>query len=125
VQQQPLEDHRAVALRNHSPVRALCERGQKVSDVVDETLVSRCSELLEAEIDGDLVALDVQRGSCFGFNATAKDIWFLLETPRNFASLCEALLEKYDVMPEICRAGVAALVVELSREKLVTLSPAP
>jgi hypothetical protein len=37
--------------------------------------------VIEAEVDGELVALHVDKGTCYGFNGTATRIWALIETP--------------------------------------------
>jgi hypothetical protein len=53
--------------------------------------------MLEAEVDGELVALDVESGTCYSFNRSATRIWQLLDEPRTVGSLRDALLAEFDV----------------------------
>jgi len=80
--------------------------------------------LMEAELGDELVALDPDGGACFGFNDVAATVWRLLERPRTFAELIEALLSDYDVEPAQCEADVGDLLAQLSDRGLVRLRPA-
>jgi hypothetical protein len=84
-----------------------------------DTIVERCGSLVEAEVAGELFGLDIERGSCFGFNATATRIWELLDTPRTFASLCEALIAEHDVDRPTCLSETAAALQTMASDRLV------
>jgi hypothetical protein len=88
----------------------------------DEPIATRATALMETAIDGDLVALDVERGTCFGFNATATRIWTLLETPQTVSALVETLGREFAVDRDRCRAEVEALLRQLQGQGLITLS---
>ena len=79
----------------------------------------RAKELLEAELGDDLVALDVDGGDCFGFNSVAADIWSLLDQPRNFNALQQALMDQYDVDPGECSAELQNCLADLVNQGLV------
>lgn len=85
-------------------------------------LATRREGLIEAEVDGEIVALHVETGTCYGFNQTATRIWSLLEQPKTLAQLCAALGDEFDVDPDQCEGDVEALLRELSDDNLVTLS---
>jgi hypothetical protein len=88
-------------------------------------LVRRRAELLEAEVDGELVALHVDRGTCYGFNSTATKIWGLIEQPKRLSQLQEELLAEFDVDPETCRRQLNELLAELEADELVEIEAAP
>jgi hypothetical protein len=88
----------------------------------DDPMVSRDGGLMEAEVDGEMVALHVESGTCFGFNRTAYRIWQLSAQPLRFSELCAALGREFEVDSTICERDVRALLAELSRDGLVTLS---
>lgn len=88
------------------------------------TLIERIDALVEAEVAGELVALDIERGSCFGFNATATRLWRLLETPRTLDSLCAALMDEHEVDREICLSDTADALRVMADEQLVKLTAA-
>lgn len=89
-----------------------------------DMLITRGDGLIEAEVDGDLVGLSIETGTCFGFNPTAKRIWQLIERPTLFSALCAALTAEFNVAAAECEKQVSALLDELQKEGLVALSPA-
>ena len=91
-------------------------------EVSDQLLVSRKEGLIEAEVDGEIVALHVELGTCFGFNQTATRVWRLLEGPRTIAELREALSNEFEVDPAECEAQLRDLLKDLEKEGLVEVS---
>jgi Coenzyme PQQ synthesis protein D (PqqD) len=89
-----------------------------------DLIVARRGGLLEAEVDGEMVGLHVDNGTCYGFNATATRVWALIETPRLLTELRDALTAEFDVAPELCEAQLRDLLKELEADGLVELRPA-
>jgi hypothetical protein len=75
---------------------------------------------MEAELGDELVALDAERGNCFGFNCVAASVWRNLSEPKTFEELREALLNEYDVEVDQCTNELSELLRELSVRGLVT-----
>jgi hypothetical protein len=92
--------------------------------VLQELLVTRRAGLIEAEVDGEMVALHVDNGTCYGFNGTATRIWAMIEQPKRLSELRDALVGEYDVAPETCEAELLDLLRELEADGLVELRPA-
>ena len=92
--------------------------------MTDELVVRRATGLLEAEVGGELVGLDVEQGTCYGFNATATRIWALIEEPKRFSELRDTLLEEYEVDAETCERELMDLLKDLEKDGLVALEPA-
>jgi Coenzyme PQQ synthesis protein D (PqqD) len=86
-------------------------------------LITRTADLLESGVDDELFALDIDGGDCFGFNATAAEIWRRLATPMTLDALCDALMATRDVDRATCLADTAALIDRLVEDRLVALSP--
>jgi hypothetical protein len=101
-----------------SAIAAVQERD---SIVADDMLVLRRAGLIEAEVDGELVALHVDNGTCYGFNATATRIWGMIEEPKRVSELRDALLEEYDVPPDVCEAELVDLLKDLEGDGLIEL----
>jgi hypothetical protein len=93
--------------------------------LTDDPFVRRRAELLEAEVDGELVALHVDKGTCYGFNSTATKVWALIEQPKRLSELQDELLAEYDVDPETCRRQLKELLSELEADELVEIQAAP
>ena len=85
-----------------------------------DVLIERRGGLIEAEVDGELVALHVENGTCYGFNGTATRIWSLLEEPMSLGQLCEALSLEFDTT-ENFETEVMDFVRDLEADGLVVV----
>ena len=83
----------------------------------------RTTELLEANIDDELVALEPRQGNCFGFNAVATSVWRNLESPKTFDQLRDQLVDEYDVSPDQCASELRELLDDLVEKGLIRRSP--
>ena len=87
-------------------------------------LVTRRAGLIEAEVDGELVALHVDNGTCYGFNGTATRIWAMIEEPRTpeRASRCA---DRANMMssPKSARRQLFDLLKDLEGDGLLELRP--
>ena len=81
--------------------------------------VRRGDQLLEAEVHDELVALNIDKGTCYGFNVTATRVWALLEQPTTFDEIKDVLLDEFDVDPETCHDQLTALLSDLEEKGLV------
>lgn len=91
---------------------------------MNDPLVQRSGRLIEAEIDDELIGLDVEQGTCFGFNATATRVWALIETPKRLSALRDELMTEYDVDAATCETELRALLGELEADGLIQMEPA-
>jgi hypothetical protein len=91
--------------------------------VTKDYIVSRHAELIETEVDGELVALHIDNGTCYGFNGTATRVWAMIEKPRRLSEIKQQLLREFDVEPELCDRQVGDLLNELETDGLVKLEP--
>ena len=92
--------------------------------MTQDFLVSRRAELIETEVDGELVALHVDNGTCYGFNGTATRIWSLIEQPRRLSELRDTLTREFEVDSETCERQLGDLLKELEADGLVELTAA-
>lgn len=79
----------------------------------------RATDLMEANLGDELVALDPKGGECFGFNSVATSVWRELRQPKSFDQLREVLLGEYDVDPEQCTRELRELLDDLFAKGLV------
>ncbi len=84
-----------------------------------ECLVKRSDNFIDAEIDDEIVALNIAKGACYGLNRVGSRIWKLLGTPIRISDLCATLLTEYDVEPSVCERQVLDLLEELRAEGLI------
>lgn len=83
-----------------------------------DTPIIRSTSAATAEIDGQLVALDVNKGVCYGLNEVGTRIWTLIETPASARTISEVLLDEYDVDPAMAEEQTLDLLCELLAAEL-------
>jgi hypothetical protein len=90
---------------------------------LEDALVRRHGSLIEAEVDGELIGLEIEQGACYGFNGTATRIWALIEEPKRLSAIRDALLAEYDVDAATCERELQAVLAQLESDGLVALEP--
>lgn len=88
---------------------------------MSDWIVSRCGELIETESGDALFALHIERGTCYGFNATAAQVWKLITQPRRLSELCALLGQKFNVKPETCERDLRDLLRDMEQNGLISL----
>jgi hypothetical protein len=79
----------------------------------------RCQEMLEADVNGEIVALHLDRGQCYGMNGVASEIWRMLSEPASIEEIAAELAGVYEVDSATCRSEVGRLLAQLKEEGLV------
>jgi hypothetical protein len=82
-------------------------------------IYERMVDLKEAALGDEIVALDVDGGTCFGFNTVASSVWRALAEPRSFEALRDGLIEEYEVGRDQCEAELATLLTDLAARGLI------
>ncbi|MBY4891626.1 PqqD family protein [Rhodobacteraceae bacterium N5(2021)] len=55
----------------------------------------RSANMMVAEMDGDLVMMDIDQGSYFAINPVGGHLWQQLETPQTLAGLVESVTKAF------------------------------
>jgi hypothetical protein len=82
----------------------------------------RGEEVAAKVIDGEAIIINLANGIYYSMDKVGGLIWDLLQVGYNLEEIIVAVTERYDVSRERVQADVEALVDELLRENLVTLS---
>jgi hypothetical protein len=82
-------------------------------------VVVRNSNLIDAEIDNEIVALKIESGACYGLNRVGSRVWGLIATPSRVSDICATLLNEYEVESHACERQVLDLLEELRAEGLI------
>lgn len=80
---------------------------------------------LSAELDGEIVLLEVRSGTYFGLEGVGRRIWELLDRHRSAADVHEQLLQEYDVDAQQCREDLIQLLEDLTAHGLVDVDRTP
>jgi len=91
---------------------------------MEDWIVARCTGLSEAELDGELLGLHVERGTCYGFNGTATRVWKMLDSPKRLSEVRDVLMREFEVDAETCERDLKELLRDLERDGLVSIDAA-
>jgi Coenzyme PQQ synthesis protein D (PqqD) len=83
------------------------------------TVIARTDGLIEAEVDNEIVALKIEKGTCYGLNRTGSRVWKLLAKPIRVSEMCATLIAEYSIDPKVCETDVLDLLEELRAEGLI------
>ncbi|MBR2813854.1 MAG: PqqD family protein [Reyranella sp.] len=83
------------------------------------TVVKKSAAQVSCVLNEEVAVLNVERALYFGLQGVGAFVWDRLEEPSTVAALCEAVLEEFDVPPEVCRRDVMAFLDSLSEAGLV------
>ncbi len=73
------------------------------------------------EVDDEMVLLDMTSENYFGLDAVGSDIWQLLKEGKTLQQAQDALLEMYDVEPEVLTQDFTEFVEKLVESGLVKI----
>lgn len=71
-----------------------------------DTTITQVKDLLSADLDDEIVMMNIERGAYYGLDAIGSHVWTLIENPISVSDLCDNLLLEFDVEPETCRQDV-------------------
>ena len=79
-----------------------------------ETLYSRVTDQVSADLNGDMAILNLQTKTYFGVAGVGAFIWRKLEVPTDFASLTQAVAAEFEVGSAQCNADVIRFLEKLA-----------
>jgi hypothetical protein len=87
----------------------------------DSTVAAKRSQS-SADLGAETAILDLETGTYFSVDKIGTHVWGLVQEPTTVARICENLLERYDVSPEVCERDVLAFVERLVEVGLVEIN---
>ena len=81
----------------------------------------RVEDTVYAQVEDDIVALNVRQGRCYGMENVTAAVWSLLAEPISLDGICRQLMDTYDVDADECRSDVGRLLDTMHQEGLVEL----
>lgn len=91
---------------------------------MSERVFSRTSDIIEADVGGEIVLLHTGNWQYFEFDAVGAAIWSLLESPRSLGSLVDVLVNRFEVDRARCAHETEAFLGEMMEQGLITAGDA-
>ena len=73
------------------------------------------------EVDGEMVLLDMNSENYFGLDEVGTAIWQAMQEKKDLQEVYDAMLEQYDVEPEVLEKDLLDFVGKLTESGLVSL----
>lgn len=96
--------------------------------MIDHKLIQKSSIITQkngldtADLDGEAVMMDMDRGKYYNFNIVGSRIWQLIEKPISIREIVDELLNEFDIDQETCEAAVMKFVDRLVDDELVKIA---
>jgi hypothetical protein len=87
--------------------------------ISEETVIHRTASVLTAEVDKQIVMMDVESGRYLGLDDIGSVIWQRLETPRSFGELIDGLVADYDADRSVIADDVRKLLLDMAAHDVV------
>jgi phosphosulfolactate phosphohydrolase-like enzyme len=84
-----------------------------------DDVVSRASDVLFSQLDGELLAVDTSASYLYSLNDSAARVWELIEQPVRVGDVCARLSREFAVDDATCATAVLALLQGLRDAGLV------
>ena len=89
-----------------------------------QTVVVVSKDRVSCPLGDDVIILDLKAGLYFSLDNVGAMIWQLIQQPRTVGELRQAVLDTFEVEPEVCDRDLAALLQELAARNLVEVRSA-
>lgn len=80
------------------------------------------ADVLCQDLDGEAVLLNLKTGVYFGLDPVGTRVWQLLASHTVLAEILDVMAAEYDVPKERCAEDLIALVNDMQKQELVTLT---
>ena len=71
-------------------------------ELASSSVLVRNENVVFTDLDDAIVMMDVDGGQYYELDPVAARIWMLVDAQRTMRSICDALMEEYDVSAETC-----------------------
>ena len=87
-------------------------------------MIGRSAGWLVSDLGDEVMMMNLDRGVYVGLNAMGAEIWRKIERPHTIGDICAALVDAFEVDPEICRSEVDVFVDKMAVRGLITVAEA-
>jgi hypothetical protein len=90
----------------------------------DEATIVANKDQLSCDLSGEAVILSLQSGAYYGLNPVGAWVWKLIQEPKTVSALRAAIVNQFEVEPELCQGDLNTLLRDLIQERLIEVTEA-
>lgn len=78
-------------------------------------------DMVAAQVDGDFVMLDIERGKYYGLATVGSRIWQLVATPRRVSEIVAAICSEFDVAEAECERDIKEFIRDCVEKSMISI----
>ena len=87
--------------------------------IADDATPVVADQILSADLDGEVVMVNLSKGVYYGLEGVGSRIWDLVQERRNLREIREDILTEYDVEPERLEQDLQAVLAKMVDQGLI------
>lgn len=95
-----------------------------MQEALEKTVIKPAPDAVSCELSGETVILEMGSGRYFALDPIGTRVWQLLQSASTAESLCDRLVQEYDVDPETCRRDLSILLNQMVENGLISVENA-
>lgn len=88
------------------------------------SVVTRVAGLAEAEIGGEIMLMNADKGAYYALNRAGSRVWIHIARPASVSAICDTLLTEFEVERDVCEQQLLDLLHEMQSEGIVEVREA-
>lgn len=88
----------------------------------EDTIVRKNIEIDDADLDGEKVMMNLDKGRYFALNEVGSTIWAMINNDMSIKEITNTLLKEYSVEYETCKLEVIKFIKRLYEAELVEIN---
>jgi hypothetical protein len=89
--------------------------------LTDNSLLIRNSDLIGADMDGEMVMMSINKGVYYGINGVGSRIWALLENEISITTITQMICAEYAVNAPQLQTDLIVFIKEMIKNDLVSV----
>jgi hypothetical protein len=86
------------------------------------SIISKNPAIISSKMDDEVVMMSIEKGNYYGLNPVAAEIWEMLTEPLSVQSICDKLMDEFEVSQEQCYNEVLVFIDKLGSEGLIVVN---
>jgi hypothetical protein len=87
----------------------------------EHSTIVAAPDVVVGDLGDEVVMLNTQNGTYYGVEGVGATVWNLIQSPMTVAQVRDALLDVYEVHPDICVRDLMALLKDLAAHGLIKI----
>ena len=90
--------------------------------LTDQSRIVAGKDQVSRDLAGEMAILNLEDGVYYSLNPVGASVWHLIQEPRTFAALRDALLDEYDVEAIRLESDLRTLLAQLAENGLIDVT---